>query len=209
MADLVTLADYKAYAGITSTTQDTMHSILIASVSKMIRTYCNRSFTEYYANNKIEVRDGGDYYIYLDELPIVSVVSVEQSFDNGQTYSALTNYVGYIVKQDQGCIQAAGVGLHLVDMGLAVEAYASSSRLPEFPYLMNGYKITYKGGYSACPEDLKLAVFDLVTYYSRSDMAVKSTRLAGAVGSATLEYITTTNFPAHIRRVLDMYRLAW
>lgn len=208
MADLVTINEYKMYTGISSTNQDVAITLLISTISKLVRTYCNRSFTEYYATNKVEVCDGGDYYIYLEEVPIVSIVSVERSFDNGQTYSLLNNYSDYVVKQNHGAIQAAGSGVHLVDMGLATDTYAYNTRLPEFPYIMNGYRITYKGGYLTCPEDLKLAVFDLITYYARSDMAVKSTRLAGSVGSATLEYITTSNFPAHIRRVLDMYRLS-
>jgi hypothetical protein len=71
---------------------------------------------------------------------------------------------------------------------------------------MNGYKITYTGGYETTPEEIKLAALDLVGYYMKSDMSIKSTRNAGA-NNTSIEYVTTANLPAHIRRVLDLYRL--
>ncbi|MEK7766764.1 MAG: phage head-tail connector protein [bacterium] len=189
MADLATLSEYKAYMGINSTNNDTIVTILLASVSKLVRTYCSRSFTEFYATNKVELHDGGGIGLNLVELPIISVASFEYSTDGGSTYTPLTLYTDYVISAEHGVIrQAKG------------KPFAKS---------YNGYKVTYMAGYAICPEDLKLAVFDLVTYYSRSDMAVKSTRLAGSVGSGTVEYVTTANFPSHIRRVLDMYRVGW
>ena len=212
MANLVTLNDYKAYAGINSNTQDTQITSLLGPISQMVKTYCNRTFIDFYGVNKIEYFDGDVSCFYLNEAPIVSIVSVERSYDYGQTYTTLTNYVDYIVKIEEGCIKAVyNTNHYAADSMYTVDSPSpiSSPKNPIFSYASNGYKITYKGGYVSCPEDLKVAVLDLIGYYLRADMSIKSTRLPGSNNSATVEYVTSTNFPAHIRRVIDMYRNAW
>ena len=69
---------------------------------------------------------------------------------------------------------------------------------------INGYKVTYTAGYEELPEDLKVAVLDLVTYYLKNDMAVKSQRDAGS-NTVQIEYITKNTLPSHIARVFDLY----
>jgi hypothetical protein len=73
-----------------------------------------------------------------------------------------------------------------------------------FVYAINGYTVTYTAGYAVIPEDLKLAVMDLVTYYRKNDAAIHSTKAPGT-NAVQIEYISTTTLPAHIRRVLDLY----
>jgi hypothetical protein len=46
---------------------------------------------------------------------------------------------------------------------------------------------------------------DLITYYRKNDGSVHNNKSPGAGGSVQLEYIMNTNFPAHIKRVLDLY----
>ena len=72
--------------------------------------------------------------------------------------------------------------------------------------MLNGYRITYTGGYETVPNDIKLAALDLIIYYITSDMSIKSTRNVGA-NNTSIEYVTTASLPSHIRRVLDLYRL--
>jgi len=55
MAELVTLNEYKSYRGITGVTDDPKLNVIIPSISKLIRNYCGRSFTEYFATDKVEV----------------------------------------------------------------------------------------------------------------------------------------------------------
>ncbi len=66
------------------------------------------------------------------------------------------------------------------------------------------YKLTYTAGFEVLPEDLKLAIFDLTTYYMKNDMAVHSNKAPGT-NTVQIEYVTTTNLPSHIKRVLDQY----
>ena len=75
----------------------------------------------------------------------------------------------------------------------------------EFARAVNGYKVTYTAGYEVIPEDLKIAVMDLVKYYLSNDMAVKSQRDAGS-NTVQIEYITKNTLPSHIARVFDLYK---
>jgi hypothetical protein len=77
---------------------------------------------------------------------------------------------------------------------------------PDFKHLVNGYRISYTAGYEVIPDDLKLAVLDLVTYYMKNQGAVHSVT-AVTTGNAQVQYLTQTNLPTHIKRVLDLYVL--
>ena len=65
----------------------------------------------------------------------------------------------------------------------------------------------YTAGYASTPEDLKLAVIDLVTYYFKEERKNRQT-IAGASiqnpGSTTQR--DNIAFPDHIKRVLDLYK---
>lgn len=187
MADLVTLAEYKAYAGISSTNQDAAISAIIPKVSQLVKTYCRRTFVDYVNDAKTEVQSGGNgSKLFLKEYPLIQFDSLEHSTDYGATYTTLVEYTDYVVDQEDGSIAVVG----------------SSNTV--FPKYINGYKLTYYAGYETLPEDLKLAVLDLVTYYLKNDMSVHSPKAPGT-NSVQIEYITTTSLPAHIRRVLDLY----
>jgi len=179
--DLITLAEYKAYAGITSTNQDTAIKSLIPKVSNLAKTICRRTFVDYVNDAKVEIHGGG-YFLLLGEYPILSVSSVEASVDFGKTYIALEEFVDYVIDYSEQTIAAITV----------------------FPTAINGYKVTYNAGYEELPEDLKLAVMDLVTYYLKNDMSVKSQRDAGS-NTVQIEYITKNTLPSHIARVFELY----
>lgn len=183
-ANLVTLAEYKAYAGITSTNSDTIINAIIPKVSQFVKTICRRTFVDYVNDSKEEIFKGGWSKLYLKEYPIISVGSVEVSTDYGSTYTELVEFTDYVLDLEDGAI--------------------TSIYYEEFPQYVNGYKVTYTGGYETLPEDLKLAVLDLVTYYIKNDASVHSSKAPGT-NSVQIEYITTANLPAHIRRVLYMY----
>lgn len=179
--DLITLAEYKAYAGITSTSQDGIIKALIPKVSDLTKSYCRRTFVDYVNDAKTEVHLGGPFLL-LEEYPILSVSSVEYSPDFGKTYTTLTEFIDYTVN-------------------ISEQNIAPTST---FPTTINGYRVTYNAGYEVVPEDLKLAVMDLLTYYLKNDMAIKSAKHAGS-NTVQIEYITKNTLPSHIARVLDLY----
>lgn len=181
MANLFSTADYKIYAKISSTDQDPKLDILATSISELVKSYCARTFLDYYATDKIEYYNGSSNYYYTEEFPIVSVTSIGYSEDYGQTYTSLTNFTDYAVDKPFD---------RLIIFG------AENINSPNY------YKITYKAGYQTVPEDLKLALFDLMDYYMKKESTPRK-----QAGSTELVYVTNSDFPPHIKRVLDLYRV--
>ena len=180
--DLVTKAEYKTYMGISSTNSDTEIDFLIPKVSDLVKSYCRRTFVDYYSDIKVEVFDGGFKELYLKETPVVTVSSVQYSEDYGKTYTNLTKYTDWVIRGDS-----------IVSLNPS-----------GFAEVINGYKVNYFAGYDTIPGDLKLAVLDLVEYYSRNNGAVHSSRDINP-NTTQINYIASTNLPATIKRVLDQY----
>jgi hypothetical protein len=181
--NLFTRQEYKSYKGITSSNSDGQIDSLIPKVSEFTKTYCKRTFIDYYNDPIIQYSPGGFDRILLHEIPVANVTSVQQSKDYGQTWTTLVKFTDWV--QDGDDI----ISLH-------------SSGI--FEKLIRGYKIAYFGGYETVPEDLKVACMDLLTYYKDNEAAVKSTKAAGT-NSTQIEYIQSSSLPAHIKRVFDLY----
>jgi hypothetical protein len=182
--NLITLAEFKAYKGINSTNQDDTINSLLPKVSAFIKTFCKRTFIDFVDDSKVETVTASSKSILLTEFPVLEVISIEESQDYGRTYTEIAEFDTYVVDKNAGCV---------------VPTYSEFNTLP------NGYVVTYKAGYpDGLPEDLKLAVLDLVDYYMKNDAAVHSPK-APVTNSVQIEYIRTTNLPAHIKRVLDQY----
>ena len=182
-ANLITKQEYKTYAGISSTNQDAEIDLLIPKVSELVKNYCRRSFVDYVDEARTEVFPGGFGSLLLKESPVIRVLSLELSTDYGQTYTELTEFSDWAPSGD----------------------YVVAVSPAGFKPYVNGYRVSYYAGYETVPEDLKLAVLDLITYYRKNDGSVHNNKSPGAGGSVQLEYIMNTNFPAHIKRVLDLY----
>jgi len=73
---------------------------------------------------------------------------------------------------------------------------------------MKAIKVTYKAGYTTTPDDLKLAVFDLIKYYMKDERKERMS-ISGASVENPLSSSLNGNigFPDHIKRILDMYKL--
>lgn len=182
---LVTRAEYKAYAGLTNPNQDANIDLLIPKVSELIKTICRRTFVDYVNDTKVDYFDGGFYSLIPTESPTITVASLEYSTDYGATYTSLTEFIDYVVSKGDGAV------------------YTTNKTTP-FSTGINMYKLTYTAGYETLPEELKLAVFDLISYYIKNDMAIHSPKAPGT-NTVQIEYVTTAGLPAHIRRVLDLY----
>lgn len=93
MADLYTVSEYKAYAGINSTTRDAEINLLRAQISALIKTYCGRTFIDNYATAKTEYFDitGGETSIFPVELPIKEVVQLLERTSSKTDKSTVEN----------------------------------------------------------------------------------------------------------------------
>lgn len=182
--DLITLQEYKAYEGITGNSQDVEIATIIPKVSEFVKSLCRRTFVDWVDEQKVETYNGGYLCLLVQEAPIIQIYDVSKSTDYGRTYTSLTEFTDWVLDSENQQILPIGVS--------------------EWQYLVNGYKITYTAGYENIPADLKLAVLDLVTYYMKNQGAVHSVT-AVTTGNAQVQYLTQTNLPTHIKRVLDLY----
>jgi len=184
--NLITVAEYKSYSGISSTNQDAQITALIPKVSELVKNICRRTFVDYVDDFKTETkRSLTNNQFFARETPVISVSAVEFSDDFGKTYSTLVEYQDYVVDTEAGAVEVIAY------------PYVDYSRV-------NAFRVTYNAGYETIPQDLKMAILDLVQYYLRNDSAVHS---HGSVSPNTtqIEYISSTNLPAHIKRILDLY----
>lgn len=183
--NLITLQEYKAYEGITGPTQDLEITTIIPKVSEFVKSVCRRTFVDWVDEQKVEIFNGGEVLL-LGEAPVIQIFGLEQSLDYGQNYTSLVEFQDWVYDHEAE---------EIVPL-----------KTPEFKKLINGYRVTYTAGYENIPEDLKLAVLDLVTYYMKNQGAVHSVT-AVTTGNAQVQYLTQTNLPTHIKRVLDLYVL--
>ncbi len=194
MADLVTLAQYKEAEGISSSKDDLRFNSIVPSVSELVKTYCGNSFVDFYSSNKTETFtiDWDTYVVQLTESPVNSVVSVQERETYGGSYDTLTTSDSeYYLESSTDSILRTN----------------DSGRYQNWPKGVGSVKVVYTGGYSEVPADLKLAVFDLITYYYKDEHKQRQT-IAGATlqnqGSSSQRM--NVGFPDHIKRVLDLYK---
>ena len=73
--DFVTLAEAKAYLGITTSTEDTSLGVIVGAVNAFIPTYCNRTFDETTYNQEL-YNGSGQASLVLKHRPVVEITEV-------------------------------------------------------------------------------------------------------------------------------------
>ena len=195
MANLCTKSDYKAYKKIEHAKDDSQIDVLVTSISELVKTYCGSTLIDYYGSDKTEtfdIFDTGTAEVFLTESPLVSVSSVQERDSISSSYNTLTANTDYYVDTEHDRI-------FRIDGDISSKAWSRG---------FASVQIVYRAGYSSTPQDLRLAIYDLITYYLKEEYKGRKS-LAGA----TLQNETSTSiredigFPDHIKRVLDMYRV--
>ena len=193
MTDLVTLVEYKAAEGINTPKNDEQLNKIIPSVSQLVKTYCGNSFVDYYSTNKVDTInvDWATHIVQLTESPVNTIVSVEERNSYSANYETLTttDYEYYLDSATDSIIRTTGGN------------YKHWARGP------GAVRVTYTAGYANVPADLRLAVFDLVTYYLKDEHKERRS-IAGASiqNQASSSQRNNVAFPDHIKRVLDLYK---
>jgi hypothetical protein len=185
MANLVTKAEYKAYAGISSTTQDTLIDFLIPKISDAVRIFCRNPLLDSQESIS-EIFEGGNAILVPSSGPVASIASVQYSTDYGKTFTDMVQYIDWIYVQKEQVIKCV---------------YNSVFQLRPA-----GYKVTYLAGNDGCPEGLKLGVLEFISYYMRHESTVHSNAAPGG-SSGQIEYIMNSKLPASIQRIFDQYAL--
>lgn len=194
MADLITLDEYKTAKDITKSNQDARLEMLITNVSSLIQTYLGQNIVD--DGNDIVESISLDFdtpVIYLDRYPVNQIVSVQEI--NPATWDSTIHYP---VDPTSFTFDANNARIIRQDTR-------------GWPTGYNSVIVTYRAGYSEVPAELKQATIDLVTYYLKEEYKV-SQNMRGAsltndsAGSRALTPADLVKFPAHIQRVLDLYK---
>ena len=77
---------------------------------------------------------------------------------------------------------------------------------PTFQPYPSGVKVSYRGGYESgqVPYDLQVATLDMIKLFHKQDQDKKGFSFEGERGD---KFNLAGNFPPHIRRILDLYRI--
>ena len=201
MANLVTLQQYKDFAGLQGVQSDARINTLIPQVTQLVKTYCGTSILDYYSSAKtdyFDILDNITTRIMLDESPVVTVTSVQER--NSQSDA----YVTLITENSD----SSGKYEYIIDTMTDSIIRTNSIGSKYFPRGYKAVKVVYTAGYSATPNDLKLAVYDLVKYYMK-DQTIKRRQIAGAMleSQSTSGIAGNIGFPDHIKRILDLYKI--
>ena len=89
MANLVTLQQYKDFAGLSGVNTDARINTIIPQITQVVKTYCGTSLIDYYSSAKTEYFDILDRLttrVMLDEGPIVAVTSVQERDSQSDSY---------------------------------------------------------------------------------------------------------------------------
>ncbi len=184
--DLITLEEYKSYTKIRSNEQDDKLNQLIPMVSDLVKIHCGRTFVDYVSTNKVEYFSDGGLFVYTSEQPIITISEVASRSDPTTTeYTVLTEHADYVYDRSRDRIFCLWGG-------------------DGFYALPDSLRITYTGGYTNIPEDLKLGVLDLVQFYQKGEAVPRKALNSNQI---SVEYVKSMDFPPHIKRILDLYRI--
>ncbi len=187
MADLITKEIYKQSKMLTSSKEDERLDIIIPAVNHLVKSYCNNSFNDYVTEDKEEYHtvEFFESKIMLEEYPVISITSVYERAHETDDYVELTTDE-YILNRKTDSIVRIG---------------------PKWPIGVESVKVLYNAGYTETPQDLLLALIDLVHYYMKEEYKENRTMMGASMQNITTSSLNgNIGFPNHIKRILDMYR---
>tara|TARA_B100000963_G_C22537032_1_gene630287 strand:+ start:289 stop:900 length:612 start_codon:yes stop_codon:yes gene_type:complete len=201
MANLVTLQQYKDFAGIKGVGEDAKINVILPAISQAVKTYCGTSFIDFFSTDKTEffdITDTSTTAVMVDESPLVSVSQVQER------QSQSDSYVTLITENSD----SSGKYEYIVDTGLDMVKRTTATGDKAFPRGRKAVKVVYRSGYASTPSDLKLACFDLIKYYlkdeRKSGLTIAGATVRNEVSTTLRENI---GFPDHIKRILDFYKV--
>ena len=201
MANLVTIQQYKDFSGLQGVQSDARISTLIPQVTQIVKTYCGTSIIDHYSSAKTEyfdIVDGLTNRVMLDESPINTVTSVAERDSQSDAYVTL------ITENSDN----SGKYEYVIDTMTDSIIRTTSTGTKYFPRGHKAVKVIYTAGYSTTPDDLKLAVYDLIKYYLKDERKARM-QIAGAMveNQSTSGISGNIGFPDHIKRILDFYKI--
>lgn len=187
---ITTNTEYKTWARITSSTDDTLITTLISAASRLAERICGRTLTtsgatSFESATWTEVLPGqGQELVQLSNTPITSITSVTLLAGDGTTLNTYAS-TEYKFSPATGVLALTPVARGRLSRddwnqydGIPIPSVTGVS--PAFPEQFRNVSVVYVGGYSTVPDDLKKAIWRLVDadYNTRgADPTVKSESL--------------------------------
>ena len=182
MATLVSTSEYKAWRGITGSSQDTFIATILGWVSADVRRFCGRNLTNGFESaTRTETYCGMDETtIQLREWPITSITSVTQLWAGGST--EVLDSTTYRADSESGLLSRIDAvrgrfSSYRTDGSNVVGTWKPE---PHFAEGFFNFSVVYVGGYATIPADLHRAVCLLtdMLYVGRGrDLSLKSENL--------------------------------
>ena len=141
MANLVTLQQYKDFAGIKGLNEDAKINVIVPAISQAVKTYCGTSFIDFYSSDKTEFFDIKDTFttaVMVDESPLISVSQVQERQSQAESYVTL------ITENSD----SSGKYEYIVDTGLDLIRRTTATSDKAFPKGPKAVKIVYRSGYA-------------------------------------------------------------
>lgn len=182
MASLISISEYKVWAGISGTAQDALLTVLVDAVSMEVRRMCDRDLTNGFESaSRTERYDGtGEQTIQLVEWPVSSITSVKV-YTAGGSYDTLDADT-YRVNGDSGLLSRIDPVLARFPTDAFGTIESTFSVQPWFPAGFDNIEVVYTGGYATIPADLKMACYRLtdLAYAARGrNFGLQSESLGG------------------------------
>lgn len=179
---LVSLETYKTFAEVNSPNQDARLSLIIELTSEFISNYCGRIFEA--ADYVYQTARYGDF-IFVPNAPLNSVTTLEY-YNSEKVWTE--------IDAEEFMLDLEEASIEILDPTIVT---FTNSR---------PYRVTYNGGFANIPSDLKLAAFDLVTYYHKRQQAPRIASAGTSVNNPS-DRISGSSLPPNVKRVLNLYRI--
>lgn len=193
---LTTVARFKTYAGITSSSDDTLLEIFINQATESIENYCDRRFKQTTYTN-VEIDGTGSEQLFLDQYPVDSgstfTLQERDSAENDNDWSSIDSE-DYFVDYDAGII-----------FRVARSKWGTGKKR---------YRVTYTAGYDydntttfltdTIAGDLEYAIWLLVqAQYNRRQGG--SGIEQESIGDYSVTYSKDINENDELKNILDKY----
>lgn len=194
MSTILTLTDYKAAAGVTSSEFDAQLTVLITMVNSFIEKYCDRTFgaASYTEKHEGIVDSLGRYLFSPDNLPLISVDTITLHF-YGATAAIDIDTSLCDILENEGVVYYAGP--IIFNSGIVIrEEYRDNFY----------YSITYSGG-EAVPPAVQLAAIHMVA--DNRKYFEKTVTASGTAGPGELKSLKIDDYEETYETSSDMFKL--
>lgn len=181
---IITVALYKAWAGITDSSLDTQLALWVPQVEGVAEDYCNRKFSQ---ATYTESLDGtGSQWLFLKNAPIGSITSIKEK-DTSGTQTTL-NASEYRFDPDNASRSSV--------CRLSSQTSYYRGETPDNPVWTRGclnYEVVYQGGWAegAAPASLNGALYRMIDFQRDDALRRKTGSIVGAKSESLGAYSYT------------------